>query len=461
MTENNTRPRAAIILAAGKSTRMKSHTSKVLHKVGGQAMMDWVTQLAVSVKADPIICVVGEMNKDVRQHAESLGLQIAVQQPQLGTAHAVLAAKESLGDFKGDVAVLYADTPLIETPTLEAVFEGLAGNSNITDGRQGHVCVLGFEAEAPAAYGRLIMEGDELTAIVEAKEATPEQLAVKFCNSGVMAASAADMFSALDRVDNNNAKGEYYLTDIVEILRGDGKKAVAVKAHADDVLGVNSRLDLAEAERAFQTRMRNRMMTKGVTLRDPETIYFSHDTQIEADADIGANVVFGPGVSVESDAVIHPFCHLEGTKIGAGALIGPFARLRPGTEMEAGSKAGNFVETKKAKIGKGSKINHLSYIGDAQVGENVNIGAGTITCNYDGYFKHVTTIEDGAFIGTNSSLVAPLTIGAGAFLGSGGVVTKNVPADALALARSEQVNKEGWAARYHSTQKKRKSKFKK
>ena len=449
-TAPNKQSRAAIILAAGKSTRMKSHTSKVLHKVGGQAMMDWVTDLARSVQADPIICVVGEMNADVRAHAEGLGLQIAVQEPQLGTAHAVLAAKAALGDFKGDVAVLYADTPLIETPTLEAVFDGLD--------RGGDVCVLGFETDSPAAYGRLIMAGDELTAIVEAKEATPEQLAVGFCNSGVMAASAAHMFSALDRVENKNIKGEYYLTDIVEILRGDGLKAVAVKASEDDVLGVNSRLDLADAERAFQTRMRHRMMTKGVTLRDPATTYFSYDTEIEADADIGANVVFGPGVSIATDAVIHPFCHLDGTKIGAGAQIGPFARLRPGTDMGEGSKAGNFVETKKAKIGKGSKINHLSYIGDAQVGESVNIGAGTITCNYDGYFKHLTTIKDGAFIGTNSSLVAPVTIGEGAFLGSGGVITKDVPDDALALARGEQVHKEGWAVRYHAAQKKRKAK---
>lgn len=449
MSKKPIAPRAAIILAAGKSTRMKSHTSKVLHKVGGRPMLGWVTELARAVGADPIICVVGEANQDVRAHAQKLGLQIAVQEPQLGTAHAVLAAKEALGGFSGDVAVLYADTPLIEAPTLGAVFDGLSAG-------EGDVCVLGFEPDDAAAYGRLIMDGDELTAIVEAKEATPEQLAVGFCNSGVMAASAADMFSALSRVDNKNAKGEYYLTDIVEILRSDGKKAVAVKADAQDVLGVNSRLDLAEAEQAFQSRMRRRMMESGVTLRDPSSIFFSFDTQIAADADIGAHVVFGPNVSIAADAVIHPFCHLDGTKIGRAAQIGPFARLRPGTEMGEGSKAGNFVETKKAIIGKGSKINHLSYIGDAQVGENVNIGAGTITCNYDGYFKHVTTIEDAAFIGTNSSLVAPVTIGKGAFLGSGGVVTKDVPADALALARSAQVNKEGWAARYHAAQKKRK-----
>ena len=440
--------RAAIILAAGKSTRMKSSRSKVLHPVGGRTMLAWSADLARTVGATKIVCVVGEANTDVRAEAEALGLDIAVQEPQLGTAHAVLAAKEALADFHGDVAVLYADTPLIETPTAEQVFDSLSQGSDVT--------VLGFEPEEPGAYGRLITKGNELLAIVEAKEATPEQLAVRLCNSGVMAASRVDMFAALDKVDNKNAKGEYYLTDIVEILRDMGKTARAVSASETEVMGVNSRPDLALAEAAFQNRMRERAMEAGVTLRDPATTYFSYDTQIENDADIGANVVFGPGVTVAKDAVIHPFCHLEGAIIGQGALIGPFARLRPGTEMAAGSKAGNFVETKKAKVGKGSKINHLSYIGDAEVGEGANIGAGTITCNYDGYFKHKTIIGDGAFIGTNSSLVAPVTIGAGAYLGSGGVVTKDVPADALAVARAEQVNKEGWAARYNAAQKKRK-----
>jgi len=441
--------RAAVILAAGKSTRMKSHTSKVLHKVGGRRMIEWVTELARSAGADPIICVVGEFNQDVKTHAQTLGLDIAIQEPQLGTAHAVSATKEAIAGFEGSVAVLYADTPLIEADTLEQVFTAIETEAD--------VCVLGFDTPEPAAYGRLIEQDGELMAIVEAKEATPEQLAVTLCNSGVMAASAKDMLSALERVDNNNAKGEYYLTDIVEILRVDGKRAVAVRADADDVLGVNSRADLATAEAAFQARMRSRMMEKGVTLRDPQTTYFSYDTEIAPDADIGANVVFGPGVSLATDVVIHPFCHLEGTTIGAGASIGPFARLRPGTEMGEGTKVGNFVETKKTKVGAGSKINHLSYIGDAVLGERVNIGAGTITCNYDGYFKHVTTIKDGAFVGTNSSLVAPLTIGQDAFLGSGGVVTDDVPDEALALARAKQVNKEGWAARYHATQKKRKA----
>ena len=444
--------RAAVILAAGKSTRMKSKFSKVLHPVGGQSMLAWVTALAATAGVSRTICVVGESNADVRAEAERLGLEIAVQEPQRGTGHAVLCAKDAVGDFDGDLVVLYADTPLIESDTLKNVFEALEGNAD--------VAVLGFEAEEPAAYGRLITQGDDLLAIVEAKEATPEQLDVSFCNSGVMAASVKHMFSALERVTDDNAKGEYYLTDIVEILRSDGCRAVAVMGEEAEMLGVNSRPDLAMAEAAFQNRMRRKMMDNGVTLQDPATTYFSFDTQIENDATIGANVVFGPGVTVAGHAQIHPFCHIEGTSIGENAQIGPFARLRPGTELSENTKVGNFVETKKTKVGKGSKINHLSYVGDAVLGEGVNVGAGTITCNYDGYFKYTTTIEDGAFIGTNSSLVAPVTIGKGAFLGSGGVVTKNVPAGALALARAEQVNKDGWAERYHKAQKARKEKSK-
>ena len=444
--------RAAVILAAGKSTRMKSKFSKVLHPVGGQSMLSWVTALAATAGVSRTICVVGESNADVRAEAERLGLEIAVQEPQRGTGHAVLCAKDAVGDFDGDLVVLYADTPLIEPDTLKNVFEALEGNAD--------VAVLGFEAKEPAAYGRLITQGDDLLAIVEAKEATPEQLEVSFCNSGVMAASVKHMFSALERVTDDNAKGEYYLTDIVEILRGDGCRAVAVMGEETEMLGVNSRPDLAIAEAAFQNRMRSKMMDNGVTLQDPATTYFSFDTQIENDATIGANVVFGPGVTVAGHAHIHPFCHIEGTSIGEGAQIGPFARLRPGTELSENTKVGNFVETKKAKVGKGSKINHLSYVGDAVLGEGVNVGAGTITCNYDGYFKYTTTIEDGAFIGTNSSLVAPVTIGEGAFLGSGGVVTKDVPAGALALARANQVNKDGWAERYHKAQRARKEKNK-
>jgi len=445
-----TTPRAAVILAAGKSTRMKSTRSKVLHHVGGRSMLEWVAELARSVGAEKIVCVVGEANADVRAAAEVLGLDIAIQEPQLGTAHAVLSAKKALRGVKGNLAVLYADTPFVTKRTLNRVYKSLERGADVT--------VLGFEPEEPGAYGRLITEKGELTAIVEAREATAEELAVGLCNSGVVAASAKNMFWALDRVDNNNLKGEYYLTDIVEILRSNKKKAKAIIADTDEVMGVNSRLDLAVAEMSFQVGMRQAMLKKGVTLRDPDTIYFSYDTAIAQDAEIGANVVFGPGVKIAKQAVIHPFCHIEGTKIGEGAQIGPFARLRPGTDMGAGSKAGNFVETKKAKVGKNSKINHLSYIGDAKIGVGANVGAGTITCNYDGYFKHQTIIGDGAFVGTNSSLVAPVKIGKGAYLGSGGVITKDVPADALALARAQQVNKKGWAKRYNTAQKKRKAK---
>jgi len=412
-------------------------------------MLAWVADLARSVGVDKIVCVVGEMNADVRAVAEDLGLEIAVQDPQLGTGHAVLCAKDALAGFDGQLAILCADAPLFQPETLESAYAAL---------ENADVSVLGFEPDDPGSYGRLVCEGDELLAIVEAKEATPKQLDIRLCNSGLMAASCTHMFEALDQVTNENAKGEYYLTDVVEITRKMGQTAVAVHADASEVLGVNSRRDLALAEAAFQNRMRERVMDAGVTLRDPDSTYFSFDTVIEPDADIGANVVMGPGVSIAKDAVIHPFCHLEGASIGESAQIGPFARLRPGTEMGAGSKAGNFVETKKVKVGNGSKINHLTYVGDAVLGKGVNIGAGTITCNYDGYFKHVTQIGDGAFVGSNSSLIAPVKIGKGAYLGSGGVISDDVPDDALAIARAPQTHKEGWAKRYRTAQEKRKAK---
>ncbi len=449
---SNNSKRAAIILAAGKSTRMKSSKSKVLHEVGGLAMLAWVTNLARSAGVEKIIAVVGEGNADVRAAAENLGLEIAIQEPQLGTGHAVLSAKAHLEDFEGDVAVLYADTPLIKTQTLADVFAVLAKSAD--------VAVMGFETQFPASYGRLIEQDGELVKIVEAKDANPAELAVKLCNSGVMAAKAHDMFAALGHVRNDNANAEYYLTDIIEIMRNSGKSAVVVHANEEEVLGVNARSDLALAEQAFQAHMRTQMMDAGVTLRSPDTTFFSWDTEIEAEAEIGANVVFGPGSYVSRGAVVHPFCHIEGATVGKDAQIGPFARLRPGAHMGENSKAGNFVEVKKSVIGKGSKISHLSYIGDAVLGEGVNVGAGTITCNYDGYSKHLTTIGDGAFIGTNSSLVAPISIGSGAYLGSGGVITNDVPKDALALGRAKQSNKEGWAKRYRTAQEKRKQKRK-
>ena len=443
--------RAAIILAAGKSTRMKSSRSKVLHPVGGRPMIDWVTALAREAGVEKIVCVVGEGNADVRAAAEAQGLEIAIQEPQQGTGHAVQCAKAALDGFDGQVVVLYADTPLISNETLSRVFDAFDTHA---------MSVLGFEPDDPAAYGRLVTSGAELEAIVEAKECTEEQLKIGLCNSGVVAASAADLFSACDRVTNDNIKGEYYLTDIVEILRGDGKTATVVHASETEVLGVNDRTDLAQAEAAFQTLMRDAAMKAGVSLKHPETVFFSYDTVLENDVTIEANVVFGPGVTVRRGATIHAFCHLEGADVGEDANIGPYARLRLGTKLSENTKVGNFVETKKAIVGKGSKINHLSYVGDAELGQGVNVGAGTITCNYDGYNKHKTKIGDGAFVGSNSSLVAPVTIGEGAFLGSGGVVTKDVPKDALALARSNQVNKDGWGARFRAVQEKLKAKSK-
>ena len=440
------RPRAAVILAAGKSTRMKSVKSKVLHEVGGRPLLGWTHALASRQGCERVICVVGEANADVRAYAEGLGMEIAVQEPQEGTGHAVLCAKDALAGFEGDVIVLYADTPLITEKTVAKVFTTL---------ESADVAVLGFEAEEPGAYGRLIEADGELQAIVEAKEASPEQLQVRLCNSGVIAGDWSKMLEALGKVTNDNAKGEYYLTDVIGLVRDAGGSAKAVRGDESEMLGVNGREELAQAHKAFQDNMRALVMGEGVTLRDPETTYFSWDTEIARDAVIGEHVVFGPGVKVGSHTVIHPFCHIEGTEIGKHAQIGPFARLRPGTHLSDKTKVGNFVETKKAVVGEGSKINHLSYIGDAELGAGVNIGAGTITCNYDGYRKHKTIIGDGAFVGTNSSLVAPVTVGKGAYLGSGGVVTEDVPADALAVARAKQVNKEGWAAKFRAAMEKR------
>ena len=444
------RPRAAIILAAGKSTRMKSIKSKVLHELAGRPLIGWVQASALAAGCERIICVVGDANTDVRDAAEALGMEIAVQQePQLGTGHAVACAREVVGNYDGDVAVLFADTPLLTETTLTSVFDSLSR----TD-----VVVLGFEAADPGAYGRLIEDGGALQRIVEAKEASPDELAVTLCNSGVLATSSERLFTALDQVGNNNTKGEYYLTDVIEIMRKSGGRAMAVRGDEGEMLGINSRADLASAHKAFQANMRAMALYDGVTLRDPDTVYFSYDTVVERDAVIGEHVVFGPGVTVESGATIKAFCHIEGAIVGESASVGPFARLRPGTELGPNSFIGNFVEVKKTKLGRGSKASHLTYLGDAEIGDGANVGAGTVTCNYDGFFKHKTIIGDGAFMGTHTSLVAPVSIGKGAFTATGAVVTKDVPDDALAIARSEQVNKSGWAARFRNAMRKRKVK---
>lgn len=435
--------RAAIILAAGMSTRMKSSLSKVLHPIGGRAVIDWSIELAQSLGCAPIICVVSPENEAVRAHiVKALGeTAIAEQSPALGTGHAVSCAKEALTGFTGDVVVLYGDSPHIPKTAIESLFETLQGDASVG--------VLGFEADDPGRYGRLVTsDSGALEAIVEAKEATPEQLAITLCNSGVMAGQASVMFDLLSRVTNDNAKGEYYLTDIVGLARADGLSCAAVTCAEADLMGCDTRADLARAEAIFQSRARTDLLEKGVTFMAPDTVFLSWDTQIEQDVTIEPNVVFAPGVKVERGARIRAFSHLEGAHVGPECEVGPYARLRPGAVLKAKAKIGNFVEVKKTTIGEGAKANHLAYLGDGEIGAYANIGAGTIFCNYDGYFKHKTEIGAGAFVGSNSALVAPVTIGKGAMIGSGSVITEDVDGDALALARGHQSAKPGWAKRF-------------
>ncbi|MFG1212628.1 bifunctional UDP-N-acetylglucosamine diphosphorylase/glucosamine-1-phosphate N-acetyltransferase GlmU [Xanthobacter flavus] len=428
-----------VVLAAGEGTRMKSRLPKVLHKVAGRTMLHHVLAATSAAGATRTAVVVGPGREDVAAEATRIvpDAQVFVQTERLGTAHAVLAARAALEQGADDVLVLYADTPLVRPETLARLRAPLAEGAA--------VAALGFEPEDPTGYGRLVTSGDELVAIREEKDATAAEKAIRFCNAGLMALSGKDALSILDRIGNANSKGEYYLTDAVEIARADGRSAVAAKADVDEVAGVNSRIQLAEAEAILQKRLRLSAMAEGVTLIAPETVFFSADTVLGRDVIVEPHVVFGPGVTVGDDVVIHAFCHLEGAQLAPGVSIGPYARLRPGTRLDEGVRIGNFVETKAAHIESGAKVNHLSYVGDAHVGAGANLGAGTITCNYDGFFKYRTEIGAGAFIGVNSALVAPVTIGAGAYVGTGAVITSDVPEDALAIARSRQVVKEGWA----------------
>ncbi|MFG1238986.1 bifunctional UDP-N-acetylglucosamine diphosphorylase/glucosamine-1-phosphate N-acetyltransferase GlmU [Xanthobacter autotrophicus DSM 597] len=433
-----------VVLAAGEGTRMKSRLPKVLHKVAGRSMLHHVLAATRAAGATRTAVVVGPGREDVAAEATRIvpDAQVFVQTERLGTAHAVLAARAALEQGADDVLVLYADTPLVRPETLARLRAPLAEGAA--------VAALGFEPEDPTGYGRLVTSGDELVAIREEKDATTAEKAIRFCNAGLMALAGKDALSILDRIGNANSKGEYYLTDAVEIARADGRPAVAAKADADEVAGVNSRIQLAEAEAILQQRLRRAAMAEGVTLIAPETVFFSADTVLGRDVIVEPNVVFGPGVTVGDDVVIHAFCHLEGAHLEPGVSIGPYARLRPGTRLEAGVRIGNFVETKAAHIESGAKVNHLSYVGDAHVGAGANLGAGTITCNYDGFSKYRTEIGAGAFIGVNSALVAPVTIGAGAYVGTGAVITSDVPEDALAIARSRQVVKEGWAREFRA-----------
>ncbi|WCL55141.1 bifunctional UDP-N-acetylglucosamine diphosphorylase/glucosamine-1-phosphate N-acetyltransferase GlmU [Gimibacter soli] len=447
MSKNHT---AAIILAAGKGTRMKSGLHKVLHPIGGLPMVSHLLGTLDGLSPERRIVVVGSLQEQVE--AALPGLEFVTQAEQLGTGHAVMVCREALKDFAGDVIVLFGDVPFTPLNVMQEMMAARASSANPG------IVVLGFEPADPARYGRLVRGGDgTLERIVEYKDATEEERAITLCNSGMMVIDGNKLFGWLDKLSNANAAGEYYLTDLVAAARGDGRNVAVVVADEADVLGINDRNDLAAAEAAFQARKRREMMTNGVTLVAPETVFFSHDTIIEPDVTVEPNVVFGPGVTVATGAVIHAFSHLEGATVAADAVIGPFARLRPAAHIGKGAKIGNFVEVKKADIEPGAKVNHLSYIGDATVGAKANIGAGTITCNYDGYFKYRTEIGAGAFIGSNTALVAPVKVGDGAIVGAGSVITKTVEADALALTRASQNQIEGYAARFRKKSEARKA----
>ena len=431
----------AVILAAGKGTRMRSDRHKVLHPIGGQPMIHHLLDTLAELGAAREVLVIGDRRDQLETALEGRDVAIAIQEPQLGTGHAVQAARDSLAGFDGTLLILYGDVPLVSGATMQALIDARAAGPDVV--------VLGFRPPDPGQYGRLVVNAaGHLDAIVEYKDASEDERAIGLCNSGMMAADAALLFDLLDQVGNDNAAGEYYLTDIVAIARARGLDVGVVEADAQELTGVNSRADLAVLEAIFQTRMRAAAMVAGVTLIDPTTVYFAHDTALGRDVVIEPNVVFGPGVSVADGAVIRAFSHLEGATVDQGATIGPYARLRPGAVIGQGARVGNFVEVKKATLEAGAKANHLSYIGDARVGAAANVGAGTITCNYDGFDKHLTDIGAGAFIGSNTALVAPVKVGDGAIVGAGSVVTRDVPADALGVTRAQQKDVEGWARRF-------------
>ena len=439
------RRKASIILAAGQGTRMRSPTAKVLHKVGGRTLLDRAIDAAEGLGCERIVVVAGPHSPKVATAAiQRLGPGgVALQDTPLGTAHAVLAARTALGDFSGDVVITYADTPLLDAAAVAPLFEALQSG--------GSVAVLGFEAKDPGLYGRLICdEAGKLLKIVEAKDASVDERLVTACNSGVLAASADLLFALLDRVGDDNAKGEFYLTDVVGLAAGDGRIISLAMADEEVVQGVNTQSELATAEAQFQARTRAMLLDAGVTMTAPNTVFFSYDTKVEPGVVIEPNVVFGLGVTVCAGAVIRAFSHLEGAVVGGGALIGPYARLRPGASIGEGAHIGNFVEVKNSDVGAGAKANHLAYLGDGSVGPGANIGAGVIFCNYDGFDKHRTVVGAGAFIGSNAALVAPVEIGAGAYVGSGSVITDGVEDDALALGRGRQTQKLGWAAAFRS-----------
>jgi bifunctional UDP-N-acetylglucosamine pyrophosphorylase / glucosamine-1-phosphate N-acetyltransferase len=438
--------RAAVILAAGQGTRMKSATPKVLHKVGGRTLLDRVIDTVEATGCERIVVVVGAGPSAVRDLViRRLGEgAVAVQDPPLGTGHAVRAAREALAGFQGDVLVTNGDCPLLAPADLEPLFT--------LRGEGADLALLGFEPLDALLYGRMMMNGlGEVSRIVEPKDASPAELAVTTCYAGMLCADRDRLFGWLDRTTNDNAKGEYYLTQIVALAVEDEAVASASIAPESAVMGCDTPMQLSQAERIFQDRRRADFLADGVAMPAPETVHFAYDTEIAAGVTIEPFVVFAPGVRVETGAVIRAFSHLEGATVRAGALVGPYARLRPGADIGEDAHIGNFVEVKKVAVGKGAKANHLSYLGDGTVGAGANIGAGTIFCNYDGFDKHDTHVGEGAFIGSNTALVAPVTVGPGAYTGSGSVITRDVAADALALERNQQVEKPGWAARFRAT----------
>jgi len=438
---------AAIVLAAGKGTRMKSDLPKVLHAIAGRPMIAHVLESLDPLAVGPVVVVIGPGMEGVATAVSPRAT--AIQDRPLGTGHAVIAAREHVGRAEGDILILYGDTPFISTATLEAMLVRRRAADRPA------VVVLGMRPSVPGEYGRLVADGEgHLERIVEHRDATAEERQIGLCNSGVMAVDGRHLWSLLGEVEAKNAKGEYYLTDIVGLARRRGLAAAVVEAPAEELIGINSRADLAEAEALMQKRLRARAMADGATLIDPGSVWLSFDTRLGRDVVVGPQVVFGPGVEVADGVQIRGFCHIEGARIEKGALIGPFAHLRAGSVIGAGARVGNFVETKNATLGPGAKANHLSYLGDASIGAGTNIGAGTITCNYDGFEKHRTVVGPRAFIGTNSSLVAPVTVGEGAFVAAGSVITQDVAPDSLAVARARQVEKPLWAKLFRNARQK-------
>jgi bifunctional UDP-N-acetylglucosamine pyrophosphorylase/glucosamine-1-phosphate N-acetyltransferase len=434
---------AVVILAAGQGTRMRSDTHKVLHPIASRPLLLHLLDRVDAIGAKKRVVVVGKGRDQVEVALNGRDVSIAHQAEQKGTGHAVLQAREALAGYDGAVMILYGDVPFIQAETLRRMIERLDGG----DGPG--VVVMAFRPADPAAYGRIIIDrGDRIAKMVEFRDATPEERAANLCNSGMMAVRAGDLFRWLGQVKNDNAAGEYYLPDVVNIAAAEGREAVVIEGDPYEATGVNSRAELAHLELEWQRRRREQVLQDGATLIDPESVWFAYDTKLGRDVTVEPHVVFGPGVEIADGATIKAFSHIEGALIGAKATIGPFARIRPGTRLAEGSKVGNFVELKKADVGPGAKVNHLSYVGDSEVGAAANIGAGTITCNYDGFGKYRTIIGKGAFIGSNTSLVAPVTIGDGAIVGAGSVITSDVEPDSLAVERSEQKGITGWARKF-------------